>query len=1114
MPPSDAAMLSLPTPTAAAQPAGAQALAGRILVLALAYFVAGRAGLLLTVPPGYASALWPPAGIALVLLLAWGARAAPGVWLGSFCLNLQLGADAAGALSWTVAAVAAGIGAGATLQAWLGAALVRCFAGYPNALDQGRSVLRFLVLGGPLACVVGASAGVAALCAGGLVLPHEAAFNWWAWWVGDTIGVLLGAPVLLTFTGQPRPVWRARRRTVALPLLVAAGAVTVVFLGASRQEDARIRLDFEARAAMLAEAVADQARHVLDAPALLAGLFSASAEVTRDEFATYVQALRRRLPAVQAMEWVPRVHADALEAHEAALRAEGLTDYAVREQDPLDMLRPVAPRASYFPVTFVEPMAGNGRALGFDFGSDPVRRALLRAAQRSDAVHVSPALRLVQARDDGATVLAAAKVAGANGEARGYTVAVIRPDRLVQTALHGQAAGSLQLRLEDLSAAPYRSLLYRSDPAAASAAREAPYAWSREFDAGGRRWLVTLAPQPSFLAARRSWAAWTVLAGGLFLSAMLGAFLLVLTGRATRVSRLVQARTAQLSEANRSLLAEMRDRARAEAALQRNRDQLAAVSRLQDGFIRAPDSPRVFDALLAALQDMTGSAGGVLGEVVYDAHGAPSFRLHAPADAAPLVRRVDALLRAVMDGAAPLIVNDPEPDAGGMPLRAFLGLPIRHGDALVGVVGLVDRDGGFEVSQAEDLAPLLSGYGQIIMARRAEQGRRSAEQSLRESEQRFRRLADTVPVFIWLADAGGRVTYANDTWRVFMGRAHSAQLGPFPDEALHPDDAPRVRATLADAVRAGRPFRVDCRVLRHDGEFRHLAITGTPRSPVEGEAAGYVISGHDVTPVKEAEAQLRRHHDELTALVRARTADLEQAKNQAEAANEAKAAFLANMSHELRTPLHAILSFATLGEKRIDGGDRDRLLHYFRSIHRSGDRLLALFADLLDLSKMEAGKLVLQRNACNLALLAADVMREFEVLAAQRQVCLTLAADPRQCALTGDGQRLTQVLRNLLSNAVKFSPDGSCVTVSVGGDGGDGLVLRVADQGVGVPAEELDVIFQPFVQSSRTRTGAGGTGLGLAICADIVRAHGGRIHATNLARGGCEFAVWLPVAPR
>ncbi len=235
------------------------------------------------------------------------------------------------------------------------------------------------------------------------------------------------------------------------------------------------------------------------------------------------------------------------------------------------------------------------------------------------------------------------------------------------------------------------------------------------------------------------------------------------------------------------------------------------------------------------------------------------------------------------------------------------------------------------------------------------------------------------------------------------------------------------------------------------------------------------------------------------------------AKDLAEAANMAKSEFLANMSHELRTPMHAVLSFAELGERRATDVAPDKLAHYFGRIRQSGQRLLQILNDLLDLSKLEAGKMTYDMQPLELPPIVREVASEFIPLARDRglRIHITLVDDlPR---VKGDSLRLIQVLRNLVSNAVKFSPEGGNVTLSAWQEGGC-IQLAVDDEGVGVPPDELATIFDKFIQSSKTKTGAGGTGLGLAISREIIEAHGGGIRAENRPDGGARFVVSLLIA--
>ncbi len=235
-----------------------------------------------------------------------------------------------------------------------------------------------------------------------------------------------------------------------------------------------------------------------------------------------------------------------------------------------------------------------------------------------------------------------------------------------------------------------------------------------------------------------------------------------------------------------------------------------------------------------------------------------------------------------------------------------------------------------------------------------------------------------------------------------------------------------------------------------------------------------------------------------------------QAETRAEAANRAKSEFLANMSHELRTPLHIILSSANLGHKRVETASSDKLRIYFDKIDRSGHNLLALLNDLLDLAKLEAGKMDFAFQPIKLQQLLTQATHEFEPLLAERQITLETVVPDSSIELSLDPEKIQQVFRNLLSNAVKFSPEGSTITCRLHAEA-DTAIVSVSDEGPGIPAEELETIFDKFIQSSRTRTGAGGTGLGLAICRDIVNAHGGQIRAEHEPEKGAVFHVKLPL---
>ncbi|MEO5770672.1 MAG: MASE1 domain-containing protein, partial [Burkholderiaceae bacterium] len=239
----------------------------------VAYVVAARLALLLALPPGIAAPLFPAAGIALVTVLVWGRPALAAVWLGS-AASIWWHATATGAPELAGALVVAGIGLGAALQAGVGAALVRRYLGQPLLLAEPPQLWRFFALTGPLACCISASVGLAVMWAAGRIDASQAPAHWSAWWIGDALGVLIFAPLSLTFIGHPRAEWAPRRWPVAVPLLIVTllmglGIRQVIQLDVARQRQA-----FEREADNAANAVLARLTQPLQALEAMRGLVS------------------------------------------------------------------------------------------------------------------------------------------------------------------------------------------------------------------------------------------------------------------------------------------------------------------------------------------------------------------------------------------------------------------------------------------------------------------------------------------------------------------------------------------------------------------------------------------------------------------------------------------------------------------------------------------------------------------------------------------------------------------------------------------------------------------------------------------------------------------------
>ena len=265
-----------------------------------------------------------------------------------------------------------------------------------------------------------------------------------------------------------------------------------------------------------------------------------------------------------------------------------------------------------------------------------------------------------------------------------------------------------------------------------------------------------------------------------------------------------------------------------------------------------------------------------------------------------------------------------------------------------------------------------------------------------------------------------------------------------------------------------------------------------------------------VTERKKQAHELRLYRENLERLVEERTKELSAAKELAERANQTKSEFLANISHELRTPMHAILSFSNMGMKKNTGDAR--LDHYFARIAANGERLMKLLDNLLDLSRLEAGQMAFQLKETQMeSILIASVMTLRSPLQ-KKKIRLETMVTPDMPPMMVDRVCLRQLVTHLLGNAIRFSPEGGLINVELTMAMANTVArFTVRDQGLGIPENELNQVFDRFTQSSRTRSSAGGTGLGLAICRKIVTAHDGRITAANHAEGGAIFTVDLPI---
>ena len=539
----------------------------KVLGLAAAYYLTGRLGLLLAIPPGYASPVWPPAGLALASLLLFGYRVWPGIFLGQFLVDLGVpaGGSSLEPFFW-IAASAGWTAIGATLQACLGAALIRRLVGFPTRLDEARDIAIFLVAGGPVACLLNATWSVTALAAQRAISWPAYPFNWLTWWTGDAIGVMVVTPLVLIWFAKPRETWRVRMGPVGVPLLAAFALCVVMFVKASAWDQNAIKFDFDQRAEALTNALRANLDSYLEDLYSIGSLF-ASAKVDRQAFHDFVARELSRHPGIKALEWIPRVTAAARGAYERAARNDGYPLFAINDQTGQSQVQ-AGPRSEYFPVYFVEPYRGNEAALGFDLASNPACRAALLQARDSGMVVATSRITLVQETANSFGVLLFLPVYNrgapvATVEARrqnllGFGLLVLRTDDFVHSAFTHQHLNGMQLRIDDESSPLGERLLWGSAKPGAGDVSIGPHGLTSEtiLSVGGRRWNIGVTPSPGLFGPGRSWQPWALLTISLFFTGLLGALLLIVTGRTLKTEALAT-ENAKLSKRYRSLFEEV-----------------------------------------------------------------------------------------------------------------------------------------------------------------------------------------------------------------------------------------------------------------------------------------------------------------------------------------------------------------------------------------------------------------------------------------------------------------------------------------------------------------------------------------------------------------------------
>ncbi len=375
--------------------------------------------------------------------------------------------------------------------------------------------------------------------------------------------------------------------------------------------------------------------------------------------------------------------------------------------------------------------------------------------------------------------------------------------------------------------------------------------------------------------------------------------------------------------------------------------------------------------------------------------------------------------------------------------------------------------------------------------------RKHAEDELRKSEEKYRLLSDHASDLINICDMRGIYRYVSPSSERLLGYRMDELINQPIHEFIHPEDIDRIISVNSESIRAGRSHITYMYRMRHkSGHWEWMEASAT----IEKDAGtGQPLQ---ISAVSRLVTDRVRHEQEL-----------EEALMRAEASDRAKSDFLAHMSHEIRTPLNAVIGFSEVMRDELFGPlGSARYLDYINDIHSSGTHLLGLINEVLDLSKIEAGKMELQEDRICLETIIVTAFRFLRERAQAKLI--TLRSQLHDAPdLWGDRRLLTQVLLNVIGNAIKFTPEQGSVTVESYLDPAGDLVLTVTDTGIGIAPEDIPVVMKPFGQariSSEHATSEPGTGLGLPLSESFVKKHGGGFSVTSEIDIGTRITITIP----
>jgi PAS domain S-box-containing protein len=539
-----------------------------IIAFALCYLILARLSLLLAIPPGYAMAIYPPAGLALAVILTFGYRYGIGVILGSFSLNLWITLDTQQSISFNAIILSITIGIGAMLQAYFGAWLIKRVIGKEVKLHEQKEIFLFMLLGAPIACIINASIGISVLLLLEFMPSSIALGNWITWWAGDSLGVLVFTPICLVLFGRPRQLWSERKFTVLLPQLMTMLLMIAGFIFIRTWEQDRIQTVFHNQLTSISNNFQTKLNSQKQIQREISVVVSNFPNLNKEQFTQISLPLFEQNKELSAVEWIPKItHAEraSFERFQQTNPDRYDSHFYIKEIDNNGNNLPAKDRELYFPITYVTPYQSNAKALGFDVYSKENRRAIYDLAIRKGSTISTEPLLLVQEKQGKSSTLLVTAVFKSNLHLKneltqssrtmenvlGMVVSIFRPGDIFTNLLKEDERKEFIIKLSDIGNIDKTKDENHPSYIDTIQNQTGNYYYETIIHFGDRKWQLQAFATPLFLEKHPSWAAWTSLLAGMFFSSIVGMYCLMISGRAFQIEALIAKRTNQWQESER-----------------------------------------------------------------------------------------------------------------------------------------------------------------------------------------------------------------------------------------------------------------------------------------------------------------------------------------------------------------------------------------------------------------------------------------------------------------------------------------------------------------------------------------------------------------------------------